>query len=325
MKTRSERITRSRLGIVGVAFFCFALPGLALAEFPAKPINLIVPWAAGGNVDIVWRALAEPMGKVLGQPVVVTNKPGGAGTLGAVMLKNAAPDGYTVGHISSTAHIMNPYLFDAGYELKDLIYIHSTVGLPNTLIVKADSPWRTFQELKDYIKANPMKLRMGFYGVSGPSPIAMQWIAKKEGLKIKEVIFKGDAPGYTALLGDHVDALCSAATLIPHVKSGQLRMLLAFTSYPIKGFEDVPLFKSLYGKIIDSNMGLAGPKDLPAEIVAKYEDAIRKSMKDANFLKLVDSLSTFTIYMNHKEFTAFMKESDQTIKEWLDELGMSKK
>lgn len=322
MKTQNRKIVPIGLLIFGAIFFLSTFSGPAFGDFPTKPINLIVPWSAGGPADLVWRALAEPMGKILGQPVIVSNKPGGSGALGAVMVKNGAPDGYTIGHISTSNHIMNPYLFDSGHELKDFTYIYSTVGFPLCLIVRADAPWKTYQEFIEYAKANPMKVRMGYYGPTGVNPVAMKWVAKKVGLQFKEILYKGDSPGVPALLGNHIDAFCSAGATVIQVKAGQFRMLMAFTSKPIKGFENVPTFRDVYGKIIDSTMGLAGPKGLPPEVVAKIEDAVRKSMSDANFLKLADSMSAPIINLNHKEFTAYMIETDKTMKEWLDELGM---
>ena len=101
-------------------------------------------------------------------------------------------------------------------------------------------------------------------------------------------------------------------------------MLLTFTSDPIKGFEDVPTFGKIYGKIIDSSVGLAGPKGLPYEVVSKLEDAVRQSMQDANFLKLTDSLGMVTVNMNHRELTAYMNATNKTMKEWLDQLGLIK-
>jgi tripartite-type tricarboxylate transporter receptor subunit TctC len=301
------------------SLFC----GLSFGAFPVKPITLIVPWAAGGPADLVWRGLAEPTGKILGQPVIVTNKPGGSGALGAVLVKNAAPDGYTIGHASTSNHLMNPYLFDAGYEMKDFTYIYDTVGFPLCLVVRADAPWKTYQELIDYVKANPMKVRMGYYGPTGVNPVAMKWVAKKEGLQFKEVLYKGDSPGLPALLGNHIDAFCSAGALVIQVKSGQLRMLLSFTSKPIKGFEDIPSFGKVYGKVIDSTMGLVGPKGLPPEVVAKIEDAVAKGMKEPSFAKLADSMGAVIINRNHKEFTSYIVGTDKIMKEWLDELGLS--
>lgn len=322
MKTQSKRIGYICLLAFGATLFFLGFSGPAFGDFPTKPITLIVPWSAGGPADIVWRALAEPMGKILGQPVIVTNKPGGSGALGAVLVKNAAPDGYTIGHVSTSNHLMNPYLFEAGYELKDFTYIYSTVGFPLCLIVRADAPWKTYQEFIEYAKANPMKVRMGYYGPTGVNPIAMKWVAKKEGLKFKEILYKGDSPGVPALLGNHIDAFCSAGGTVIQVKAGQFRMLLAFTSKPIKGFENIPTFRDVYGKIIDSTMGLAGPKGLAPDVVAKIEDAVHRSMSDANFLKVVDSMSAVMVNLNHKEFNAYMVETDKTMKEWLDELGM---
>ena len=324
MKNRTKQIGAIYLLTLGAVFFFCLIPRIALAEYPTKPINLIVPWAAGGPADLIWRALAEPMGKILGQPVLVTNKAGGSGVLGAVLVKNAEPDGHTIGHVSTSNHLMNPYLMDAGYKREDFTYIYDTVGFPLCLIVRADAPWKTYKEFIDYVKANPMKVRMGYYGPTGVNPVAMKWVAKKEGLQFKEVLYKGDSPGVPALLGGHIDAFSSSGATIIQVKSGQFRMLLAFTSKPIKGFEDIPTFNDIYGRIIDSTMGLAGPKGLPPEVVNKLEDAVRKSMNDAAFLKVADSMSAVIVNLNHREFTTYMTETDKTMKEWLDELGMSK-
>lgn len=238
------------------------------------------------------------------------------------MVKNSDPDGYTVGHFSTSNHLMNPYLMDAGYKREDFTYIYNTVNFPLCLIVRSDAPWKTYKEFSDYVKVNPMKIRMGYYGPTGINPVAMKWVAKKEGLQFKEVIYKGDSPGVPALLGNHIDAFCSAGATVIQVKAGQFRMLMTFTSKPIKGFENVPTFGEVYGKVIDSGMSLAGPKGLPAEIVAKLEDAVHKSMNDPGFLRVADAMSAPIVNQNHKEFTAYVIETDKMMKEWLGELGM---
>ena len=325
MKVPGKKVSNIGLGTSAFLLFYLAFGGLSFGAFPVKPITLIVPWAAGGPADLVWRGLAEPMGKILGQPVIVNNKPGGSGALGAVLVKNAAPDGYTIGHVSTSNHLINPYLSDVGYQLQDFTYIYSTVAFPLCLVVRNDAPWKTFQELNQYAKANPLKVRVGYNGPTTIATIAQKWIAQTGGIKYSEVIYKGDPPGLAALLGNHIDAFNSSGSTIPQVKAGQLRMLLTFTSNPIKGFEDVPTFGKIYGKIIDSSVGLAGPKGLPSDVISKLEDAVRQSMHDASFLKLMDSLSMVTVNMNHRELTAYMTATNKTMKEWLDELGLIKK
>jgi len=167
-------------------------------------------------------------------------------------------------------------------------------------------------------------VRVGYNGPTTIATIAQKWIAKKEGIQYSEVIYKGDPPGLTALLGNHIDAFNSSGSTIIQVKAGQLRMLLTFTSYPIKGFEYVPTFGKIYGKIIYSSVGLAGPKGLALEVVDKLEEAVGKSMHDASFLKLAESLSMVRVNMNHQELTAYMNETNKTMKEWLGELGLIK-
>lgn len=312
------------MSLIRVAVSLVVLLALApVADaYPTKPITIVVPWSAGGPADLMWRALAEPMSKTLGQPVLIVNKPGGAGALGTVMVKNAAPDGYTLGHVSTAAHLINPYTQDVGYQAADFTYLYGTVAFPLGLVVKADSPWKTYAEFLEHARSNPGKIRMGYAGTVGAAVTAMKWIAKKENIRLTEVIYKGDSEMVPAILGGHIDAIASAGGTIAHVKSGQLRLLMAFTSQPLKGFEQVPVARKLYGKGVESTIGLFGPKGLPREVVAKIEDAVAKSMSAPGVLKAAESISADVVNQKHEDFQAAVLEADRTIKEWLDDLGL---
>ena len=191
--------------LLAAAILAFA--GAAQAQqFPNRPVTLVVPWPAGGGTDIGMRALAAATEKHLGQKIVIENKPGASGTIGpANMAASAAPDGYTVAQIPITVFRL-PAIQKTNYDpAKDFTYIIQVTGYTFGVVVRADAPWKTFNELLDYAKANPGKINYGAPGAGTSLHITMEQIAKLKGIKWTMVPFKGQADSLTALLGGHID------------------------------------------------------------------------------------------------------------------------
>lgn len=295
-------------------------------EYPTRPIKLIIPFSPGGVADIIWRAMGDPMGKVLGQPVVIENKPGGAGSLGYTMVATSKPDGYTVSHISLGSFINNYLIYDVSYNpTKSFTIIGGVARYAEALVVKSDAPWKTWDEFIDYSKKHPNEIKIGFSGAASTGTIGMKWISKKLGIKWKEITFPGDAEGITALLGGHIDAFPGAGAQNMQVRDGRARMLLAVTVEPIPGFPDVPTFKKLYGKDTMNGCALIGPAGIPEPVLAKLEKAVHEGTKDPGPLKAMNQMNTTPLWRNSKVMTQDVNAALISFRELLEDLDMVKK
>ena len=324
---------KGRVGIAVVMVFSifivvsfFGVFVAAGQEYPTRPIKLIVPFSPGGVADLTWRAMTDPMGKVLGQPVVIDNKPGGGGSLGYTMVASSKPDGYTVGHVPLGSFINNYLIYDVSYNpTKDFSFIGGVARYAESIVVKSDSPWKTWDEFVEHSKKHPNEVRIGFSGAASSNTIATKWIEKQLGLKWREVTFPGDAEGITALLGGHIDAFPGAGPQNMLVKDGRARMLLALTVDPIPGFPNVPTFKKIFGKDTMNASGLMGPAGIPAPVLAKLEKAVQEGTKDPGFLKAMDQMNMTPIWRNSKEFSQDVHNAFTSFQEFLKELNMLKK
>ncbi len=190
------------------AVFALAAPGASAQTFPSRPVTLIVPWPAGGTTDLVMRALATATEKHLGQSITIENRPGAAGTLGPIqMAATASPDGYTVAQIPITvfrAPFMSRTTFD---PTRDLTYVIGLTGYTFGVVVREDSPWKTFRDFLADAKRNPGKINYGTPGAGTSLHITMEQIAKQQGIQWTHIPFKGNADTTNALLGGHIHAV----------------------------------------------------------------------------------------------------------------------
>ena len=326
-------LTKRRIGsVVALVFSLFialSFFGVFVAageDYPIRPIKLIVPFSPGGASDLIWRAMTDPMGKVLGQPVVIENKPGGGGSLGYTMVASSKPDGYTVGQCPLGSFINNYLIYDVSYNpLKDFSLIGGVVRYAESIVVKSDSPWKAWDEFVEYSKKHPNEVRVGFSGAASSNTIATKWIEKHLGLKWRQVTFPGDAEGITALLGGHIDAFPGAGPQNMLVKDGRARMLLALTVDPIPGFPNVPTFKKIYGRDTMNGAGLMGPASIPEPILAKLEKAVQEGTKAPGFLKAMEQMNMTPIWRNSKEFSQDVNAAFRSFQEYLKDLNMLRK
>lgn len=187
-------------------------PMARAAEFPTKPINLIVPWPAGGAGDIVGRTLAEVAKKELGQPIIVDNKPGAGGNVGHTLILTKPADGYTIGDTSTNAQIISYYTGLLNFHpIQDTTHIMRAAGMLFGVVVRADSPWKTLREFIEYSKANPGKVSYGSAGMASMMRMAMEDLASMAGgVEWVHVPLKGEADTNASLLGGHVDAIANS-------------------------------------------------------------------------------------------------------------------
>jgi tripartite-type tricarboxylate transporter receptor subunit TctC len=298
---------RIRWLVVVASLVCSA----ALAQpFPSKPVTLIVPWPAGGSTDQVMRALATATEKYLGQPIIVENKAGAGGTLGAVALTTAKPDGYTVTQLPITIFRL-PHTTKTAFDpLTDFTYILGVSGYTFGVVVRADAPWKTWQELVDYAKANPGKLSYGTPGANTSLHVTMEEIGYRNNLKWTHVPFRGNADNMQALLGGHVDIAADATGWGPHVDAGKMRLLVTWGPQRTKRWASVPTLKELgYDIVSTSPYGIGGPKGMDPAVVKTLHDAFKKGMEDPIHLQAMEKYDQDLLYMSGDDYAKFARQA----------------
>jgi len=305
------------------------LPAVAqsVADFPNKPITLIMSWPAGTGIDMWHRAMAEAAGKILGQPVVVDNRTGASGTAGpAQMAMNAKPDGYTISHIPITIFRF-PFMQKTPYDpLQDFTYIIHLSGFMFGVGVRADSPFKSFNDMIEWARANPGKLTYGTPGAGTSLHLGMEQIAHKAGIKWTMVPFKGGPETWAALEGGHVMAVAEGAGWWPHVDAGRAKVLVIWTEERNARLPDTPTLKELgYPFVFDSPFGIAGPKGMDPAIVRKLHDAFKEAMKDPKAMEIQKRYDYATRYMNSEDYTKFVREQVNEQRQVIDALGLARK
>ncbi len=287
-----KRIAR-RTALLAGATLPLATPAVAQARFPDRPIRLIVPWTAGGPADGGFRILGEIAGRSLGQPVVVENRAGAAGILGAMALKEARPDGHTLSqmHMGVVRQmLLNPN--PPYHPIRDLTYILQITGFVMGAVVRADAPWRSFTELLDHARANPGRLNYGTLGVGSTQHLAMERVRLERDLSWTHVPYRGTADTLRALLGGEIDFASESSGWAPMVLSGQLRLLAIYTSGRAPRFPDVPTLRELgVNVVVDSPGGLIGPRGMDPGVVqtlATAFEAAARDLRHTEFLARLD-------------------------------------
>ena len=322
---------RSLLASSGALAAGFLAPSVLQAQgakdFPSKPITLIMPWPAGSGVDLWHRAMADAAGKLLGQPVVVDNRVGGSGTSGpAAMAAAAKPDGYTIAQMPVTLFRL-PHMQKTPYDpLKDFTWILHTSGYTFGVVVRADSPFKTFNDVIEFARANPGKFTYATPGAGTSLHIGMEQIAQKAGVKFTHVPFKGGPEGWAALEGGHVMADADASGWAPLVDAGKFRLLCIWTEKRNPRWPDVPTLNELgFGLILDSPFGLAGPKGMDPAVVQKLHDAFKAALDDPKVAELMAKYDYPKRYMNSADYAKFAKQQFDEQREVVDQLGLAKK
>lgn len=277
--------------------FAFLSPGLAHAAWPERPITIVVPFAAGGPTDIVTRLLSEPMSRMLGQQVVVENVVGAGGTVGMARVKDATPDGYTLGmgNLGTQAASVGLYGANLPYDPKaDFMPIMNTGGTPMIVAAKKDLPVKDFKEFITYVKANAAKMNYGSGGVGSTSHLTCLFLDSILGTQPQHVPFRGSGPALNALLGGQVDYVCDQTVgIVPSIQAGQVNGLVVATPARLAALPDMPT-SAEQGLPQFQAVGwnaLFAPKGTPQEIVMKVNEAARAALKDPLVKKRLEDLS----------------------------------
>ena len=276
---------------------CMLACGFAHAQtYPDKSITLVIPFAAGGPTDVVARMMAIPMGKSLGQPVVVENVNGAGGTIGATKVARAAPNGYTIflHHMGmSTAPALYKKLnFD---PLTDFEYIGQVLDVPMTLLARKDIPANNLQELIAYIKANEQKVSLADAGLGAVSNLCGLMFKSAIGVNINTIPYKGTGPAMNDLLGGQVDILCDQTTqTVPMIKDGRVKVFGVTTLKRLAALPNVPTLdeQGLKGFEVKVWHGMYAPKGTPAPVLQKINTALRFAMADDTIKQRMTELSS---------------------------------
>ncbi len=298
-----------RMALLGLA--AAPLPARAQSRFPERPIRLIIPWTAGGPADAGFRIMAESVSRKLGQPVVVENRAGAAGILGAIALKEARPDGYSISqmHVGVVRQmLLNPR--PPYHPIDDLSYILQITGFTLGLVVRADAPWRTLDELLAYARANDGKLNYGTLGIGSTQHLVMARIGMMKALNWTHVPYRGTSDTLRALLGGEIDFASESSGWAPMVLGGQLRLLAIYTTARARRFPEVPTLREQGIDIaVDSPGGLIGPRGMEPGVVRVLADAFREAAQEPAHLQFLERLDQPLILNDGATYRADMQRT----------------
>jgi tripartite-type tricarboxylate transporter receptor subunit TctC len=304
---------------------------VALAQstgaYPNRPVTLIVPWPPGGSTDRHLRALAEATSKHLGQPILVVNQPGAGGTLGpGNMSQIAKPDGYTLAQFPM-GMLRLPHMQKTAWDpIKDFTPIIGVTGYTFGVVVRADSPFKTFKEYLEAAKLKPNAVNYGSTGIGTSPHLLMEEVADKAKVELNHVPFKGNADLVQALMGGHVQAQSDATGWGPYVNDGRMRLLVTFGEKRTKRWNTVPTATELGLDVVSTSpYGIAGPKGMEPALVKTIHDAFKKGMEEAEHLKVLDALDQEPWYKNTEDYTKWVRETFPKERALVERLGLAGK
>ena len=279
------------------------------ADYPNRPVTLIVPYGAGGVTDVIARSLAQAMSKNLGQSIIIENKPGAGASMGVVDMKTAKPDGYRL-TLSPVGIFRQPHIQKVNYDpIADLTYVATYMAYDFILAVQQNSPIKSVKDIVDQSKKEPGSIDYGTPGKFSANHVLMSLLEKNAGVQLTHVPYKGDAEAVNALLAGHTKTGVFGNTVLPYMNSGKLRALAIAAETRPEAFANVPTFKEQgYDVVTPSPLGIAGPKGLPKEIVQKLETSIQTAMQDPAFKQAAGNYGVRLEYRNSPDYTALAKK-----------------
>ncbi len=320
-------VARTSAAVLATVCALACIPASAQDNYPSKPINMVFGWGPGGFETSI-RVLSDIMSEKLGQPLIFTSKAGGSGVIGARYLFGAKPDGYTIGQMDTSTYLLKPHTMDVGFDpVKDTRDICGIYKYVHGYAVKADSPWKTHQDVIEWSRKNPGKFRYAVSGSGTAQHLAMKWISNKDQVEWSEVPYKSGGEGALAVLGGHVEAVASGAMDIVNLaRSGELRLILGLGDSRWEAFPDVPNMAELgYGYYAQTYISVSAPKGLPDPIAAKLEAACKAAVEDPTFVRIARENYFLVSYMPGKEFTEMWHSLIDSSKQAVIAAGLQKK
>lgn len=303
------KTTRMQCIAVMAGLICGIMPARAADTYPARPIRMVVPYAPGGNTDVLARMIAQRLSQPLGQQVVVDNRPGGNTLIGTGLVAQAAPDGYTM-MLTTLTFAVIPSLykkppFDA---LRDFTPITLAVALPNVLIVHPSVPAKSLKELIAYARANPGKLNYASTG-SGTSPhLSMELLKTMAGVDLVHIPYKGGGPAMTDLIGGQVSAqFVGLPVALPHIKSGKLRALAVTSARRASAAADIPaVAETLKGYELNPWFGVLGPGGMPKSVVRLLQSEISRILNSPELKEQLVKMGAEPVGNTPEQFASYI-------------------
>ena len=295
----------------------------AAATYPTKQVTLIVPFPAGGRTDLIGRMYALHLGKHLGTTVVVVNKPGASGVLGAVEVKQAPSDGYTLGFFS-TSIVTSQYTVATSVALRDFEVISIVNEDPAAIAVNAAAPWKSLRELVDHAKKNPGKLRIGM--IPGASAqIFAGGFTKAAGVQMVMVPFKGDADGAVALAGGHIDVHVAVPVSYKALAEARKIRILGIAAEKRSAlYKDLQTFRENgVDLVIGAFHGVYAPRGTSADAMNTISTALGRAAQSPELIEQMNSAGAGLVYLGRAEAPAYLARQDQVYKRVIEDLGMA--
>jgi tripartite-type tricarboxylate transporter receptor subunit TctC len=302
-------------------------PAATVSKYPDKPITMIVSFGVGGGADIIARELEKTALKHLGQPLVVINKPGGAGTIGWNELAAANPDGYTLGIVGNEI-VLHPLYGETRYHypsaLEPVVQVSSQALM---LAVQSNQPWETLDDLINYAKDHPGQLKFAHSGIGSMTHVVGETFAKTASITLQQVPFRGSSESLAALLGGHVQiAISGPAQIREHVKNGSMRILAVSTAERLADpiFSNAPTFKERGLDVVYSLwLGVGAPKGLPVEVKAKLAAGFKEMITSPEFKSSQEKLALQPDYLDQQATASKWLEESQKFTKVVKETGIA--
>lgn len=295
------------------------------AAFPARPVTLWVPWAAGGATDITLRLLAEIAGRHLGQTVIVENRGGAGGTLAMPILQSAAPDGYTIAQMPQPvfrAPWMQKVLWD---PIRDTTPIIQLTGVTFGMVTASGGALRTLDDVFAFARTHPSALTVATNGVGTTPHLLMDQLMATRDLTYVHVPYKGTAEQMLAVASGQVDVGVNSSGFAPHVDSGRLRLIAVFSEQRSRRWPATPTMRELgFPLAASSPYGLAGPRGMGAEVIQVLHDAFKAALFDSAHVAELDKYDQVPDYLGPADYGRAMREAYATEKRTVERLGLNR-
>lgn len=320
-----SKVVMSRLLTAMCASALLLGTAVRAADYPTKPIEVVVPYSAGGGTDLVTRAFVDTAKKYLPKAIGVVNKTGGGGAVGLSEIAMARPDGYKLG--TGTVEIaMLPHMGLVQFTADDFAPIARLNAEPSAISVNVNAPWNTYEEFIAYAKANPGKVRIGNSGTGAIWHLAAEALADKTGAKFNHIPYDGANPAVTALLGGHIEAVTvSPAEVVGHVTAGKIKILAVMADQRLPSFDKVPTLKE---KGVDLSIltwrGIVVPKKTPQDVQNVLREAAKKTAEDPAFKEQLAKMNLTYGYLDAPAFKAAIDKDNIFFKTLMTKLGIAK-
>lgn len=312
---------------IGTGLLLTAAP--ALAAYPDRAIQLIVPYAPGGATDVMARIVAPRLGEALGQSVVIINRPGAGGAIGSLSASREKPDGYTIVMAVESSHAVNPSVqSNPAYDpVKDFAPISNLANVLGVLDVKGDSPIQSFEQLVKELKADPDKFTFGSSGNGGYSHLFGERFKSATQTNMLHVPYKGLGPALTDLMAGQIDVVFdNLPSSAGHIQAGTLRGLAVAAPERVAQFPDIPTYAEVgYPQLnTPSWYGLAAPADVPEDILETLNQAVKKALTDPEVIKQLEQQGAIPHYTPRDEFARMIKETNERWQQVVADINFEK-